>query len=222
MRFLHIHIVVPNWKTQKESLLCVVFSAEVARGGTLSQISTMWRVDSRWVNKDLFISLTSGSDADHASWLGSFQSHFYPFCFNLVWKWFSLLIGGEVNTPKDFPMIRWWWWWCCHICAVCRFRLLSCAHCICSINQSDFLFQKIPGNMAISGSLRRGLARSCSLSMLRSRLPVLTWLPAYSLTWLKMDMLAGLTVGLTAIPQALAYAEVAGLPVQVITTPLHL
>lgn len=30
-----------------------------------------------------------------------------------------------------------------------------------------------------------------------------------------MDVLAGLTVGLTVVPQALAYAEVAGLPVQV-------
>ncbi|KAI5088964.1 sodium-independent sulfate anion transporter, partial [Silurus meridionalis] len=54
----------------------------------------------------------------------------------------------------------------------------------------------------------------CSVATLRSRLPVLTWLPAYRLMWLKMDVLAGLTVGLTAIPQALAYAEVAGLPVQ--------
>ena len=30
-----------------------------------------------------------------------------------------------------------------------------------------------------------------------------------------MDLIAGLTVGLTTVPQALAYAEVAGLPVQV-------
>jgi len=30
-----------------------------------------------------------------------------------------------------------------------------------------------------------------------------------------MDVIAGLTVGLTTVPQALAYAEVAGLPVQV-------
>ncbi|XP_060767185.1 sodium-independent sulfate anion transporter isoform X2 [Neoarius graeffei] len=65
-----------------------------------------------------------------------------------------------------------------------------------------------------SGSLRRELAGCCSVAALRSRLPVLTWLPVYSLTWLKMDVLAGLTVGLTTIPQALAYAEVAGLPVQ--------
>ncbi|KAI2650532.1 Sodium-independent sulfate anion transporter [Labeo rohita] len=49
---------------------------------------------------------------------------------------------------------------------------------------------------------------------LRSCFPILTWLPRYNLTWLKMDLIAGLTVGLTAVPQALAYAEVAGLPVQ--------
>ncbi|XP_059399930.1 sodium-independent sulfate anion transporter isoform X2 [Carassius carassius] len=49
---------------------------------------------------------------------------------------------------------------------------------------------------------------------LRSGFPILTWLPRYNLTWLKMDLIAGLTVGLTAVPQALAYAEVAGLPVQ--------
>lgn len=30
-----------------------------------------------------------------------------------------------------------------------------------------------------------------------------------------MDLLAGITVGLTTVPQALAYAEVAGLPVEV-------
>ncbi|ETE73597.1 Sodium-independent sulfate anion transporter, partial [Ophiophagus hannah] len=46
------------------------------------------------------------------------------------------------------------------------------------------------------------------------RLPVLTWLPKYSLQWLQLDLMAGLTVGLTVVPQALAYAVVAGLPVQ--------
>ncbi|KAM6050480.1 sodium-independent sulfate anion transporter isoform 1-T1 [Chlamydotis macqueenii] len=48
----------------------------------------------------------------------------------------------------------------------------------------------------------------------RRRLPVLRWLPRYSLAWLQLDLLAGLTVGLTAVPQGLAYAEVAGLPLQ--------
>ncbi|KAK2500530.1 hypothetical protein MC885_010897, partial [Smutsia gigantea] len=57
-------------------------------------------------------------------------------------------------------------------------------------------------------------ARCCSPAALRRRLPILAWLPDYSLQWLKMDFIAGLSVGLTVIPQALAYAEVAGLPPQ--------
>ncbi|KAH0629368.1 hypothetical protein JD844_011401 [Phrynosoma platyrhinos] len=48
----------------------------------------------------------------------------------------------------------------------------------------------------------------------KKRLPVLRWLPKYSLQWLQLDFVAGLTVGLTVVPQALAYAAVAGLPVQ--------
>uniref|UniRef100_A0A3Q3LV73 Sodium-independent sulfate anion transporter n=1 Tax=Mastacembelus armatus TaxID=205130 RepID=A0A3Q3LV73_9TELE len=54
----------------------------------------------------------------------------------------------------------------------------------------------------------------CSYSTLRAWLPILSWLPRYNLKWLQMDVLAGITVGLTAVPQALAYAEIAGLPVQ--------
>uniref|UniRef100_A0AAQ5ZF95 Sodium-independent sulfate anion transporter n=1 Tax=Amphiprion ocellaris TaxID=80972 RepID=A0AAQ5ZF95_AMPOC len=54
----------------------------------------------------------------------------------------------------------------------------------------------------------------CSYSTLKAWLPILSWLPKYKLKWLQMDVLAGLTVGLTTVPQALAYAEVAGLPVQ--------
>ncbi|NXI10411.1 S2611 protein, partial [Irena cyanogastra] len=45
-------------------------------------------------------------------------------------------------------------------------------------------------------------------------LPVLRWLPRYSWPWLPLDLLAGLAVGLTTVPQALAYAELAGLPLQ--------
>ncbi|XP_038594152.1 sodium-independent sulfate anion transporter [Micropterus salmoides] len=63
--------------------------------------------------------------------------------------------------------------------------------------------------------LGRGSARRCcSYSTLKAWLPILSWLPSYKLKWLQMDLLAGLTVGLTTVPQALAYAEVAGLPVQ--------
>lgn len=60
----------------------------------------------------------------------------------------------------------------------------------------------------------------CFLATLQRWLPFLAWLPHYSLQWLKMDFIAGLSVGLTVIPQALAYAEVAGLPPQVRRLPL--
>ncbi|XP_040979823.1 sodium-independent sulfate anion transporter isoform X3 [Aquila chrysaetos chrysaetos] len=68
-----------------------------------------------------------------------------------------------------------------------------------------------PG-MAAPGPRQRG--QSCPCPGLRTRLPVLRWLPRYSLAWLQLDLIAGLTVGLTVVPQALAYAEVAGLPLQ--------
>ncbi|XP_008053385.1 sodium-independent sulfate anion transporter [Carlito syrichta] len=54
----------------------------------------------------------------------------------------------------------------------------------------------------------------CSPAAVKKRLPILAWLPNYPVQWLKMDFIAGLSVGLTVIPQALAYAEVAGLPPQ--------
>uniref|UniRef100_A0A663EH64 Solute carrier family 26 member 11 n=1 Tax=Aquila chrysaetos chrysaetos TaxID=223781 RepID=A0A663EH64_AQUCH len=66
--------------------------------------------------------------------------------------------------------------------------------------------------MAAPGPRQRG--QSCPCPGLRTRLPVLRWLPRYSLAWLQLDLIAGLTVGLTVVPQALAYAEVAGLPLQ--------
>ncbi|XP_078257525.1 sodium-independent sulfate anion transporter [Rhinoraja longicauda] len=61
------------------------------------------------------------------------------------------------------------------------------------------------------GSVPR--ARCCRQALHRC-CPLLAWLPRYSGHWLRMDCLAGLTVGLTVVPQALAYAEIAGLPVQ--------
>ncbi|XP_071555391.1 sodium-independent sulfate anion transporter isoform X1 [Temnothorax nylanderi] len=60
------------------------------------------------------------------------------------------------------------------------------------------------------------LSQSCNLKgLLLRRIPILAWLPLYSWSKLLQDTLAGLTVGLTAIPQGIAYAIVAGLPAQV-------
>ncbi|KAG9340470.1 hypothetical protein JZ751_021583 [Albula glossodonta] len=53
-----------------------------------------------------------------------------------------------------------------------------------------------------------------SSATMKARLPILGWLPRYRRAWLQMDLIAGATVGLTTVPMALAYAEVAGLPVQ--------
>ena len=45
-----------------------------------------------------------------------------------------------------------------------------------------------------------------------SRFPILKWLPKYQLSYIQRDLIAGFTVGLTLIPQSLAYSAQAGLP----------
>jgi len=43
--------------------------------------------------------------------------------------------------------------------------------------------------------------------------PILGWLPEYPRAWLRYDLVAGLTAAAVVIPQAMAYASLAGLPV---------
>ncbi|KAK1124251.1 hypothetical protein K0M31_006625 [Melipona bicolor] len=50
--------------------------------------------------------------------------------------------------------------------------------------------------------------------LLKNRIPVLKWLPLYKTKDALGDLVAGLTVGLTLIPQAIAYAGLAGLTPQ--------
>ncbi|BET02084.1 high affinity sulfate transmembrane transporter activity [Nesidiocoris tenuis] len=54
----------------------------------------------------------------------------------------------------------------------------------------------------------------CQKDQLPKRLPILAWAPCYKFSTLLKDFIAGLTVGLTAIPQGIAYAVVAGLQPQ--------
>jgi len=45
--------------------------------------------------------------------------------------------------------------------------------------------------------------------------PALEWLPEYDRAWLPHDIVAGLTTAAVILPKAMAYAALAGLPVQV-------
>ena len=49
---------------------------------------------------------------------------------------------------------------------------------------------------------------------IQSDLPVTKWLPEYDRSWLRTDIVAGLTVSAAVIPGGLAYASLAGLPPQ--------
>ncbi len=51
-------------------------------------------------------------------------------------------------------------------------------------------------------------------SWLKRTIPILSWLPAYDRSWLTADAIAGLTVWGLIVPEAMAYAGVAGLPPQ--------
>jgi MFS superfamily sulfate permease-like transporter len=46
-------------------------------------------------------------------------------------------------------------------------------------------------------------------------IPAIGWLRTYRRTWLRADVVGGITAGLVVVPQAMAYATIADLPVQV-------
>ena len=60
--------------------------------------------------------------------------------------------------------------------------------------------------MSVRGDAGSGLARY---------VPAVGWLGGYQGSWLRGDLAAGLTTSAVVIPQAMAYATIAGLPVQV-------
>ena len=49
----------------------------------------------------------------------------------------------------------------------------------------------------------------------RGAFPILDWFLGYKKEWLRSDLIAGLITAAVVIPKAMAYATVAGLPVQV-------
>lgn len=55
----------------------------------------------------------------------------------------------------------------------------------------------------------------CTVKSITRRLPFLNWMKTYNTEDAIGDLVAGVTVGLTVIPQSLAYANIAGLPAEV-------
>ncbi|EKD17938.1 uncharacterized protein L3040_004479 [Drepanopeziza brunnea f. sp. 'multigermtubi'] len=65
------------------------------------------------------------------------------------------------------------------------------------------------------------LVRQCASDLpsatgryLLEKVPAVQWLPRYAPRWIVNDSIAGLTVGVVLVPQALAYAKIAGIPLQ--------
>lgn len=54
-------------------------------------------------------------------------------------------------------------------------------------------------------------SRNAAFHHLKGLFPFIQWMPRYNLQWLLGDGIAGLTVGLVVVPQAMAYALLAGL-----------
>jgi len=55
---------------------------------------------------------------------------------------------------------------------------------------------------------------SRSRSRISRYVPILEWLPKYRTDWLSRDVIAGLTVWALVVPESMAYAAIAGVPVQ--------
>lgn len=84
---------------------------------------------------------------------------------------------------------------------------------------SDFILNSASDSTEYVSKRSKSCGQTCRdifrVKTLLKRLPILTWLPRYTLEQGIGDFIAGLTVGMTVIPQGLAYAGVAGLPSQV-------
>ncbi|XP_035224438.1 sodium-independent sulfate anion transporter-like isoform X2 [Stegodyphus dumicola] len=69
-------------------------------------------------------------------------------------------------------------------------------------------------NESVNNGFIMSISRRYFHQTLKKYIPILTWLPGYSLQDLKGDFIAGFTVGLTVVPQGLALAHLANLPPQ--------
>lgn len=69
------------------------------------------------------------------------------------------------------------------------------------------------GQALITQISRNRSCASCKTHLSR-RLHIISWIKSYDKSMAISDVIAGITIGLTLIPQAIAYAALAGLPSQ--------
>uniref|UniRef100_A0A034WSV8 Sodium-independent sulfate anion transporter n=1 Tax=Bactrocera dorsalis TaxID=27457 RepID=A0A034WSV8_BACDO len=75
----------------------------------------------------------------------------------------------------------------------------------------EIYHEKLPN---IYEEVLKSAKNCCTTTTAKKFFPIITWLPKYELNFLIPDFVAGLTVGLTAIPQAIVYGTIAGLTPQ--------
>ena len=70
----------------------------------------------------------------------------------------------------------------------------------------------LPKPINYDSDKEKTLKNKCGMmKILYACFPILTWLPKYSFHYLQCDIIAGVTVGLMVLPQALAYSSIARL-----------
>ncbi|XP_050317205.1 sodium-independent sulfate anion transporter [Bactrocera neohumeralis] len=79
------------------------------------------------------------------------------------------------------------------------------------LKDEDLYHEKLPN---IYEGVLKSAENCCTTTTAKKFFPIITWLPKYELNFLIPDFVAGLTVGLTAIPQAIVYGTIAGLTPQ--------
>uniref|UniRef100_A0A1B0C277 SLC26A/SulP transporter domain-containing protein n=1 Tax=Glossina palpalis gambiensis TaxID=67801 RepID=A0A1B0C277_9MUSC len=80
-----------------------------------------------------------------------------------------------------------------------------------SLGEADLYKEQLP---PLGRKLRVALITCCRPQTIVQKFPIISWFPRYQWSYLLQDFIAGFTVGLTTIPQAIAYGVVAGLEPQ--------
>ncbi|RMZ26226.1 hypothetical protein D0859_09711 [Hortaea werneckii] len=76
--------------------------------------------------------------------------------------------------------------------------------------RTDYTWNRV-GRLAKKGAAKTPTAAA---HYTLDKFPIIGWLPRYNPRWIVNDVIAGLTIGLMLIPQALSYAKIATIPVE--------